>query len=301
MATGDGSTAIHGALRDYLRLLKPRVMSLAIFTALAGMIAAPGSVHPLIGSVALIFIAMGAGGAGALNMWYDSDIDRVMSRTAMRPIPRNLVPAEEALALGLFFSGASVFCLGVLVNWVAAGLLALTIAYYMLIYTMWLKRITPQNIVIGGAAGAFPPMIGWAAATGGISLDSILLFAIIFFWTPAHFWALAMVRSRDYQRAGIPMLPVVAGMRATRIQILIYSVLTAFCGIAPVITGLSGLFYLILSAAMGAVFVYFALAVYIRSEGPASDRAARRLFSYSIFYLFVIFAAILAEHTLGLV
>lgn len=294
-----GMDAAHGALRDYLRLLKPRVMSLSIFTALAGMIAAPTDIHPLIGAVALLFIALGAGAAGALNMWYDADIDRVMSRTAMRPIPRNLVPAEEALALGLFLSGASVFCLGVLVNWAAAGLLALTIAYYVLIYTMWLKRSTPQNIVIGGAAGAFPPMIGWAAASGDITLNSILLFAIIFFWTPAHFWALALLRSRDYERAGIPMLPVVAGKQTTCVQILIYAVLTALFAVVPYFTGLGGVAYLTVSAVTSSIFVYLSIDVYRKREGHAADKAAKRLFSYSILYLFVIFAAILAEHGLG--
>lgn len=295
-----GEDTAHGALGDYLRLLKPRVMSLSVFTALAGMIAAPASIHPLVGAVALLFIALGAGAAGALNMWYDADIDRVMSRTAMRPIPRNLVPADEALALGLFLSGASVFCLGVLVNWVAAGLLALTIAHYVLIYTMWLKRSTPQNIVIGGAAGAFPPMIGWAAASGDVTLNSVLLFAIIFFWTPAHFWALALLRSRDYERAGIPMLPVVAGKRATRVQILIYSILTALCAIVPYFTGLSGVIYLAVSAVTSSILVGLSVDVYLKREGHAADKAAKSLFSYSILYLFVVFAAILAEHALGL-
>jgi protoheme IX farnesyltransferase len=297
----DAAAATHGALGDYIALLKPRVMSLAVFTALAGMVAAPGDIHPLIGFVALIFIAVGAGAAGALNMWYDADIDRLMSRTAMRPIPRNRVPPDEALTLGLVLAGGSVFCLGVLVNWLAGGLLALTIAYYLFVYTMWLKRSTPQNIVIGGAAGAFPPMIGWAVATGTVSLDSLLLFAIIFLWTPPHFWALALNRLRDYERAGVPMLPVVAGKQATRTQILIYSVLTALAGIAPAITGLGGAAYLFVSATTGAVFVYFALCVYLRHEGQAADRAARSLFVYSILYLFILFATLLGEHALGLV
>jgi len=290
-----------GALRDYVLLLKPRVMSLAIFTALAGLVAAPGEVHPLIGLAALIFIAIGAGAAGALNMWYDADIDAVMSRTAMRPIPRNRIPANEALTLGLVLSGGSVFCLGVLVNWVAGGLLAFTIAYYLFIYTMWLKRSTPQNIVIGGAAGAFPPMIGWAAATGGVSLDSVILFAIIFLWTPAHFWALALYRSRDYERAGVPMLPVVAGKDATRRQILVYAILTALAGLAPVLTGLGGPLYLVTAVLTGAGFVYLAALLYRRREERASDRAARLLFTYSLFYLFGLFAMLLADHLLGLV
>ena len=293
------SAANQGTLRDYLALLKPRVMSLAIFTALAGMVAAPGHVHPLIGFSALIFIALGAGAAGALNMWYDADIDTIMSRTALRPIPQNRVPPDEALTLGLVLAAGSVFCLGVLVNWTASGLLAFTIAFYIVIYTMWLKRRTPQNIVIGGAAGAFPPMIGWAAATGTVSLESVLLFTIIFLWTPPHFWALALYRSRDYERAGIPMLPVVAGKNQTRVQILIYSVLMAASGVAPAFVGLAGTAYLAVSSILGAVFLYFAVMVYLRREGHAADRAARGLFTYSIFYLFALFAMLLIEHLLG--
>jgi protoheme IX farnesyltransferase len=233
-------------------------------------------------------------------MWYDADIDRIMSRTAMRPIPRNLVPAEEALALGLFLSGASVVCLGVMVNWLASGLLALTIAYYVLIYTMWLKRTTAQNIVIGGAAGAFPPMIGWAAASGDVTLNSILLFAIIFFWTPAHFWALALLRFRDYERAGVPMLPNVAGKRATKIQIVVYSILTGVSAVAPYFTGLGGVLYLTVAALTSAILIYLSVDVLLKREGHGADKAAKRLFSYSILYLFVVFAAILAEHAMGL-
>jgi protoheme IX farnesyltransferase len=293
-------TALSGGLSDYVLLLKPRVMSLAIFTALAGMVAAPGSVHPVIGFTALIFIALGAGAAGALNMWYDADIDRVMSRTAMRPIPRNRVPPDEALTLGLVLAGGSVVCLGILVNWVASALLAVTILHYVLIYTMWLKRSTPQNIVIGGAAGAFPPMIGWAAATGSISLDSVVLFSIIFLWTPPHFWALALTRSRDYERAGVPMLPVIAGKDATRRQILAYAVLTALAGVAPCATGLGGLVYFGVSAVGGSAFIWLAFEVFRRREGHEADRASRRLFAYSIFYLFTLFAALLGEHALGL-
>jgi protoheme IX farnesyltransferase len=289
-----------GGLSDYILLLKPRVMSLAVFTALAGMVAAPGTVHPVIGFTALIFIALGAGAAGALNMWYDADIDRVMSRTAMRPIPRNRVPPDEALTLGLVLAGGSVVCLGILVNWVASALLAVTILHYVLVYTMWLKRSTPQNIVIGGAAGAFPPMIGWAAATGSISLDSVVLFSIIFLWTPPHFWALALTRSRDYERAGVPMLPVVAGKDATRRQILAYAVPTALAGVAPYATGLAGLLYFSVSAVGGIAFIWLALEVFRRREGHEADRASRRLFAYSIFYLFTLFAALLGEHALGL-
>jgi len=297
--TAGPDTAAQGALRDYLVLMKPRVMSLAIFTALAAMVAAPGSVHPVIAVTALIFIAMGAGAAGALNMWYDADIDRLMARTALRPIPRNKVPPEEALAFGMVLSIGSVFCLGVLVNWTASALLALTILYYVFIYTMWLKRRTPLNIVIGGAAGSFPPMIGWAVATGGVALESVLLFIVIFLWTPPHFWALALVRSRDYERAGVPMLPVVAGKDHTRTQILVYSVVMAVAGVAPSYFGPGGMFYLAVSALGGAVFVGLALRVYQRREGAAADRAARALFAFSIFYLFGVFAALIIEQALG--
>lgn len=293
--------AIHGTLGDYFALLKPGVMSLAVFTALAGMIAAPGSLHPVIAVSALIFIALGAGGAGALNMWYDADIDRLMSRTALRPIPRNRVPPEEALSFGLFLAGCSVVCLGVLVNWIAAALLALTIAYYLVIYTMWLKRRTPQNIVIGGAAGAFPPMIGWAVTTGSVSLEGLVLFAIIFLWTPPHFWALALNRARDYERAGVPMMPNVAGKDHTRLLILIYSVLTALVGVVPAVMGLGGRFYLAVSILLGGAFIGFAVNLYLRRNGHAADRACRVMFSFSILYLFGLFAALIADHALGLV
>ena len=286
-------------LGDYFALLKPRVMSLAVFTALAGMISAPGHLHPVIAIIALIFIAAGAGAAGALNMWYDADIDRLMARTAMRPIPRGRVPREEALTFGLILAVGAVLCLGVLVNWVASALLALTIAYYLIVYTMWLKRRTPQNIVIGGAAGSFPPMIGWAVATGSISLESVLLFAVIFLWTPPHFWALALVRSRDYERAGIPMLPVVAGKANTRVQILAYSVVMALVGVAPGYFGPGGVAYLAVSSISGAIFVALAWRVFRITEGTAADREARRLFAFSIFYLFGLFATLIAEHLLG--
>ncbi len=294
-----GSPAAQGELGDYLALMKPRVMQLAIFTALAGMIAAPVPVHPVIAVTALIFIAMGAGAAGALNMWYDADIDRLMARTALRPIPRGRLPQHEALAFGLVLSIGSVFCLGVLVNWTAAALLALTIFYYLVIYTMWLKRRTPQNIVIGGAAGAFPPMIGWAVATGGVSYESLLLFTLIFLWTPPHFWALALVRSRDYERAGVPMLPVVAGKNATRTQILLYSVAMAASAIAPGFFGPGGIVYLAVSAVSSAIFVLLAWRVFRTREGMAADREARRLFTYSVFYLFGLFATLIVEHAVG--
>ena len=218
--------------------MKPRVMSLVVFTALVGLIAAPGQLHPLLAVIALLAIAVGAGAAGALNMWYDADIDARMARTAARPIPRGHVTADEALTFGTVLAIGSVLTLGVLVNWAAGALLALTIGFYVFVYTMWLKRRTPQNIVIGGAAGAFPPMIGWAAVTGGVSLESILLFLIIFMWTPPHFWALALYRARDYERAGVPMLPVVAGAAETRRQIVLYSVLLVPLATTPALIGL---------------------------------------------------------------
>lgn len=287
-----------GTFKDYIALMKPRVMSLAVFTSLTGMVVAPGEIASLTGLMALTFIAIGAGAAGTLNMWYDADIDRLMSRTALRPIPQNHVTREAALALGLVLAVGSVLGLGALVNWVAAGLLGLTIAYYLIVYTMWLKRRTPHNIVIGGAAGAFPPMIGWAATTGGVSFEAALLFAIIFLWTPPHFWSLALFRARDYERANIPMLPVVAGKTATRRQILAYSVAMVAAALAPAFVGLGGWAFLAVSAAGGAAFLALAVNVCCRTEGAAADQAARKLFAFSILYLFALFAALLAEHSL---
>jgi len=287
-------------LRDYWLLLKPRVMWLSVFTALAGMIAAPVAIHPVIAFAALIAIAAGAGAAGALNMWYDADIDAVMQRTAKRPLPRGRVQPEEALTLGVVLGACSILCLGAMVNWVAGALLALTILFYLLIYTMWLKRRTPQNIVIGGAAGAFPPMIGWAAATGGVALESLVLFVIIFVWTPPHFWALALVRSRDYARAGVPMLPVVAGTDATRRQILLYSLLLAPLGVAPAFLGFASPVYGLVAAALGIALAVLALGCYRRREGARADQAARALFKFSIVYLFGLFGALIVDHVAGL-
>ena len=231
-----------GTVGDYIALLKPRVMSLVIFTAFVGYVLAPGALHPVLGAIAILAVAVGAGASGAINMWYDRDIDAVMARTKGRPIPAGRVNADEALAFGVVLSIGSVVVMGLAVNWLAAGLLALTIGYYVFFYTMWLKRRTPQNIVVGGAAGAFPPMIGWAAATGAVSIESLVLFAIIFMWTPPHFWALALYRSGDYRAAGVPMLPVVAGRAETRRQIVIYSVLLAPLGVAPWWLGFAGPF-----------------------------------------------------------
>lgn len=292
----DLALPIGGDVKDFVALLKPRVMSLVVFTALVGMIVAPGGIHPLLGAIALLAIAVGAGASGALNMWYDADIDARMARTAARPIPRGRVTPSEALCFGTILSVLSVMCLGILVNWTAGALLALTIGFYLFVYTMWLKRRTPQNIVIGGAAGAFPPMVGWAAVTGGISLESILLFAIIFMWTPPHFWALSLYRARDYERVGVPMLPVVAGLEETRRQILIYSVLLVPIGIAPWFVGLGGLAYLVSSIVLGAYFLWLAFDVYrIRTEGVDADARAKRLFVFSIYYLFALFAVLLVE------
>lgn len=290
------AVALGPGVGDFFALMKPRVMSLVIFTALVGMLAAPGGLHPVLGFIALLSIAVGAGASGALNMWYDADIDRHMARTAARPIPRGLVTPDEALTFGVVMSVTSVLTLGVLVNWVAGGLLALTIGFYVFVYTMWLKRRTPQNIVIGGAAGAFPPMIGWAAVTGGVSIESIVLFLIIFMWTPPHFWALSLYRCRDYERVGVPMLPVVAGLQETRRQIVIYSLLLVPVAASPAFIGLGGVVYGVTSAVLGAVFLWLAFQVYRITEGREADKAAKRLFGFSIFYLFALFAVLLGEH-----
>jgi protoheme IX farnesyltransferase len=292
--------AIGGSVGDYLELMKPRVMSLVVFTALVGMLRAPGHLHPVLAAVALACVAVGAGASGVLNMWYDADIDALMQRTASRPIPRGNVGAEEALTFGIILAVGSVMTLGILINWTAGALLAFTIGFYVLVYTMWLKRRTPQNIVIGGVAGAFPPMIGWAAATGSVGVESIVLFLIIFMWTPPHFWALALYRSRDYARAGVPMLPVVAGADATRKQIVIYSALLVPLTLVPALIGLGGPLYTIASIVLGALFLATALSVYNAREGRAADRAAKQLFAFSILYLFGLFAALLVERGVAL-
>jgi heme o synthase len=284
---------------DYIALMKPRVMSLVVFTALVGLMIAPGHVHPVIGFTALLCIAVGAGAAGVLNMWYDGDIDAVMTRTAGRPIPRGRVAPGEALAFGMVLAGFSVGVLGLLVSWIAAALLAFTIFFYVVVYTMWLKRATPQNIVIGGAAGAFPPMIGWAAATGGISVEPCLLFLIIFFWTPPHFWALSLIRTDDYARARIPMLPVVAGPDETRRQILLYSLLLAPLGAAPWLLGYAGAIYGVTALVAGALMVVLAWRLRGERDGARAERAAQQLFAFSILYLFVLFAVLLIEGGLG--
>lgn len=284
--------------RDYFALLKPRVMSLVIFTALVGMVLAPGTLHPVLAAVALFSIAVGAGASGALNMWWDADIDAIMSRTSKRPIPAGRVPSAEAAAFGGFLSALSVALLALASNYFAAGLLAFTIFFYVVIYSMWLKRSTPQNIVIGGAAGALPPVVGWAAVSGGAPLEPWVLFAVIFLWTPPHFWALALYKQGDYERAGVPMLPVVEGDRATRRQIFGYSIALALSGVAPYAIGMAGLIYLFVSALLGAMFVWLAWKVLHTDE--TNHIPARQLFRFSIIYLFAIFATILLERMTGL-
>ena len=289
------SQAAGASLGDFVALMKPRVMSLVVFTAFTGIVLAPAPMHPVLAVVALICIAVGAGASGVLNMWYDADIDGLMQRTAGRPIPRGRVEPEEALAFGVVLAVGAVTTLGLLVSWAASALLALTIAFYIFVYTMWLKRRTPQNIVIGGAAGAFPPMIGWAAATGSVSVESILLFLIIFMWTPPHFWALALYRARDYERAGVPMLPVVAGPDETRKQIVIYAALLVPLALLPALIGLGGALYALVAIVLGGMFLARALNVYRTREGREADRAAKQLFGFSILYLFGLFAALLVE------
>jgi len=282
---------------DYLALMKPRVMSLVVFTALVGMVVAPGHFHPVLAFFALTCIAVGAGAAGALNMWYDADVDALMTRTSRRPVPMGRVQPGEALAFGLTLAGFSVVTLGLLVNWLAAGLLAFTIFFYVAVYTAWLKRSTPQNIVIGGAAGAFPPMIGWAATMGSLSLEPVLLFLIIFFWTPPHFWALALYRTEDYARAGIPMLPVVSGDASTRRQILLYTLILVPLAIVPWPLGYTGAIYGVTAAISGAIMLMLGWQV-LRERRPA-ERASRNLFAFSILYLFLLFAVLLVDRGWG--
>ena len=294
------SVPASGEVRDYIELLKPRVMFLVVFTALVGMVVTPSGVHPVIGAASLLMIAIGAGASGCLNMWWDADIDAVMSRTRTRPIPAGRIAKEEALAFGLFLSCASVLMLGVIANWLAAGLLAFTILFYVVVYSMGLKRWTAQNIVIGGAAGALPPVVGQAAVTGTVHLDSLVLFAIIFLWTPPHFWALALVKAADYGRAGIPMLPNVAGPDATRRQILAYTLVLVPLGLLPTWLGFGALAYTLVAVLGGAAMLALAIKVFVRREGRPAERAAMELFGFSILYLFLLFAALLAEHGLGL-
>jgi protoheme IX farnesyltransferase len=280
---------------DYLALLKPRVMSLVIFTALVGLAIAPGHFHPVLAFTSLLCIAVGAGASGALNMALEGDIDAMMSRTANRPIPRGRVTRGEALAFGMILAFFSVLTLGILVNWYAGALLAFTIFFYVVIYTMILKRWTAQNIVIGGAAGALPPVVAWVAATGSVAVEPLLLFLIIFFWTPPHFWALALFRSDDYARAGVPMLPVVAGPDATRLQILLYTIVLVAVAVAPWPLGYFDAVYGTASLILGAGMLVSAVDVYRRRERAESLRATRKMFAFSILYLFALFATLLIE------
>ena len=286
---------------DYVALLKPRVMSLVVFTALVGLIVAPGGVHPFVGFTAILFIALGAGASGALNMWYDADIDAVMRRTAKRPVPSGRVEPGEALAVGVALSGISVVMLALATNLFAAGLLAFTIFFYAVIYTMWLKRWTPQNIVIGGAAGAFPPMIGWAAVTGGVSIESALMFGLIFMWTPPHFWALALFMKSDYDDAGVPMLTVTHGRASTRRHILAYTVLLAPVGVWLGLSSIGGPVTLAVSVALNLWFLKGAVDIWRRDEADAEAddyKVEKAFFRFSLYYLFVHFGALVADAAL---
>ena len=276
---------------EYALLLKPRVMSLVVFTAWTGLMMAPGSIHPLTGALAILFIAVAAGASGAINMWYDRDIDIIMDRTRNRPLPAGRLEPVEALGFGAFLSVASVAGMGIFVNVASAGWLMVTILYYVFIYTVWLKRRTPQNIVIGGAAGAFPPMIGWIAVSGGFEPNSAILFLIIFMWTPPHTWALALFRSGDYERAGVPMMPVVVGHHKTKVQMLIYTLVLVPVTLLPTIVGMSGRVYGIAALALGIAFIRHAIIV-LKSD---SDKDARKMFFFSIFYLFLIFLFLLID------
>lgn len=311
-SAAQGVRSLPADWRDYLALMKPRVMTLVVFTAFAGYVAAPSGIHPVMAAIAIFALALGAGAAGALNMAYDSDIDATMRRTRKRPVPAGKVSRADAYGMGLVGSGLAVILMALSANYVAAGLLAFSIFFYAVVYTMGLKRRTPQNIVIGGAAGAFPPMIGWAIATGGVSLEAVMLFAIIFLWTPPHSWALALYKSGDYAAAGVPMMPVAKGPARTRLEILIYSLVLVPFATLPVFTGLGGWVYAAAAFGGGALFLILAFRVFRSRAGEAGsaeegelyavrtgDKAARDLFAYSIGYLALLFAALIAEHGLG--
>ena len=295
-ADASGAVSAGPGVADYVALLKPRVMSLVVFTGFVGLYLAPGRLHPLIAAVAVLCIAVGAGASGAINMWYDRDIDAVMRRTRGRPLPAGRMAPGEALGFGVVLAVSAVVVMGLAVNVAAAALLALTIAFYVFVYTAWLKRRTPQNIVIGGAAGAFPPMIGWAAVTGDVGLPSLALFSLIFFWTPPHFWALSLYRAGDYAAAGVPMLPVVAGARETKRQMILYTIVLWPCALGPFLLGLAGIAYLALALVMSAIFTLAALGVW----RDAGDGAAKRMFGFSILYLFLLFAGMVLDRAPGL-
>ncbi|MDB5692835.1 MAG: protoheme farnesyltransferase [Alphaproteobacteria bacterium] len=285
--------------RDFLALTKPRVMSLVVFTGLAGLLVAPVSIHPVLGFTAILCIALGAGAAAALNMWYEADLDALMKRTAKRPLPAGRMDRQSALHFGIGLACFSVILMELATNRMAAFILAISILFYVLVYTIWLKRRTPQNIVIGGAAGAFPPVIGWAAATGHVGLLPVLLFALIFLWTPPHFWALSLFVRSDYAAAGVPMLPVVAGAKTTRRHILLYSLPMAAVAVAPWPLGLAGPFYGIVAGALSLVFLAIAIQVWrSRASEPAAMKAEKRLFAFSILYLFGVFGALVADRLL---
>jgi len=281
---------------DFIALLKPRVMSLVVFSGFAGLYVAPGELHPLLAAVAVLCIAVSAGAAGAINMWFDRDIDAIMERTRQRPIPAGRVTPDDALAFGGALSLFSVMLMGLAVNWVAAGLLAAASAFYIFIYTMWLKRRTPQNIVIGGASGAFPPMIGWAAVTGSISIESVALFALVFMWTPPHFWALSLYRQGDYAKAGVPMLPVVAGKAATKRHMLVYTLLLFPLALAPSFLGIAGPIYGVAAGILSACFILLSLKVLRRDD----NKPARDMFGFSILYLFALFGLLIVDRAPGL-
>lgn len=299
------ATTSAASVRDYFELMKPRIMMLVVFTAAAGLVAAPSGIHWLTGAAALLAVALGSGAAGAINMWYDADIDAVMTRTSTRPLPAGRVQASDALSLGIFMSIMSVIIMTLATNWQAGALLAFSIFFYGVIYTMWLKRSTHQNIVIGGAAGAFPPVIGWAAVTGTMPVEAWALFLITFMWTPPHFWALSLVANKDYEKAGVPMLPVVKGASNTRLQILIYTILLLPVTLLPTAFGTGGYIYTAIAAVGGVVFLGFALKVFASKAGDldmeAKDRKlALGMFAFSILYLALLFGALIVEHGFGL-
>ncbi len=287
-------------IRDYFELLKPSVMRLVVFTALVGLVVAPGYIHPFNGFISILCIAIGAGASGCLNMWYEHKLDALMSRTKNRPIPSGRITPDQALTFGLILSVGSVAMLGTLVNWFAAGFLAFTIFYYVVVYTMWLKPRTPLNIVIGGASGAFPPMIGYASVTGDVSIESLLLFLIIFMWTPAHFWALNLYIKRDYENANIPMMPSVRGEAHTRKQILAYAYITAICGIMPSVLGFAGVIYGVSALVLGVGFIYFSHLVYKHDKGAIAIKSAKNLFAFSLLYLMLLFTLLLVEHSFNI-
>jgi heme o synthase len=294
------SVVSSGEVRDFFALLKPRVMCLVVLTALVGLLAAPGAINPVIAVASILAIAVGAGASGCLNMWWDADIDAVMTRTATRPIPAGRIQADEALTFGIVLSVGSVAFLGLVANWLAAAMLAFTIFFYAVIYSMWLKRSTPQNIVIGGLAGAFPPIIGEAVVTGDFGIRSVILCAIIFLWTPPHFWALALVKCGEYARVGVPMMPNIAGPASTRRQMMVYTLILAPFGLLPALMGFGGVLYAAVSAVAGLGMIALNWRVLRVTEGEPATKAAMGLFAFSILYLFLLFTVLLAEHGLGL-